>query len=1358
MRIIPFSNQVKFIPKDSKSERITPAAWFTVTQTDIAIAESSSGATTVGIADPNNSPGGGGGAGGGGGGTSLEDLIPLINNVTPLEDTFIQLLEPTTVPYVLIASAGTNLADPALLEYQWQLKDSGTNTYVDIAGANSASYSVPVGMTVANADGDCYRCKITHSGTAVNSPQYSSKYEFDIRRTITITTQPELAGSGVAGDTVTFAVAATISSDVVSFQWQLKENNTNTFISIIGANSASYTTPILDTYEDNGDQYRCVLTNPFANTVTSSIVTLIVDGADFRVSPPIYRIDTEGVGYDTEFWSLERDGALILDPSISSDYTLTSLDSRRTKFLSHLWGQGTCAGKGGYTKAGVPIASTESVSMKLNAGAGAAGSSDSGRYAEAGGGYAGIFEGNVISHATALAVAGGAGGSSLNTTSSCTGSQSSISYPYTTTTSYQQAYDCSTTQYKTNYGSINHLFDWAGNRTLSITHTGTPLAARLALGGQTQARRYYIFFAPGHYMLDNNYSLSISSSGCTAGSRPRCPGMYYTIDLKYYHFFSVTFYRYDLNVTSFVSSFNYYATQSKRTPQTCYRTAYTSTTNYYYHTPTAAVSGGSGGGLTGTDGGDSSQSVISAKGGDAGSQSAGGAGGTTSSAGSTNGSDGSALQGGSGGANSGSYAAPGGGGGGGGYYGGGGGAGGYDGYNGSSNPGRGPQSGGGGAGGAGYIDTSVVGTTGAFANETNTNRGTAGEEQQNSRIVINATYIEVTADPESSVVNDGDTVTFTVAATVVNGEGELVSFQWQKKTSGIWNDISGATNANYTTPTLTISNTNESYRCVLNNDYCSEKISAEALTVVAGAAETNFVITNPGQTNIPIPSAASEFTFKIWGAGGAGTGEGFPVRGGSGGFAKGTILIPESNTNSINVFVGATGLGSPVGMSGYGAGRGGQRSEMTFGSDIVYVGGGGGSAQAGNGGFGGGANRNGGAGDGTFAPGGGASTGGGGGGSSSGTTGRSGGGAGGGFPYNTGNRGGGGGSGYYGGGGGGGGNGTTGQSGGGGGGSGYKTGSNITNFVTADGSKGSTTAPYSNDPDYVSGHGAGGQNGLAVINFLIENQLVMTGLSSSNTTDISALSSTLTLTENVLLSPLDGDYDVVVKCRGGSPSGTGAYVQGTIHMTSGNIYMLYYDANYAAVFFGTSVDGNKCIMLGAQGGHQGNGVYGGVGPGGNAGYPSGSSGSNLNASGGGGGGTTALYRAGTFNATYLMSYKLGSGGGGGYPGASDGYSGAPGTSGGFFSAGSGGGGVDGSGGNGGMGYYGGGGGGGGWDLEYNAGGEFGGGGGGGSSYHGGLPKPSINSYSPAEVVVSNTSEGNEAGGVQLQIISVTAVP
>ena len=59
--------------------------------------------------------------------------------------------------------------------------------------------------------------------------------------------------------------------------------------------------------------------------------------------------------------------------------------------------------------------------------------------------------------------------------------------------------------------------------------------------------------------------------------------------------------------------------------------------------------------------------------------------------------------------------------------------------------------------------------------------------------------------------------------------------------------------------------------------------------------------------------------------------------------------------------------------------------------------------------------------------------------------------------------------------------------------------------------------------------------------------------------------------------------------------------------------------------------------------------------------------------------------------------------------------------------------------------------------DTNAGGYFGGGGGGGSSYFGGLPDPSSDSNSPAEVSVTNTSHGTETGGVQIQIISVAQV-
>ena len=265
--------------------------------------------------------------------------------------------------------------------------------------------------------------------------------------------------------------------------------------------------------------------------------------------------------------------------------------------------------------------------------------------------------------------------------------------------------------------------------------------------------------------------------------------------------------------------------------------------------------------------------------------------------------------------------------------------------------------------------------------------------------------------------------------------------------------------------------------------------------------------------------------------------------------------------------------------------------------------------------------------------------------------------------------------------------------------------------------------------------------------------LTITGANTNTITDITNWS-TRSISEPAYLTATGANYIITVRLRGNTPpgnGGVGGYVQGTFTAKVGQTYNLHYDTRYSAVFYGTGTDGNNCIMLAAEGGYEGRPSFSTYDPphpprpseprGGNAGYPYGSYGSSLNNSGGGSGASTSGYRSG-------------SPGRGGYAGGGGGYSGNAGTDGGFFTAGNGGWGVDGFGGNGGFGYYGGGGGGGGWDGGYAAGGYFGGGGGGGSSYIGGLPRPSVDSNSPAEVVVTNTSYGNETGGVQIRIISV----
>ena len=248
--------------------------------------------------------------------------------------------------------------------------------------------------------------------------------------------------------------------------------------------------------------------------------------------------------------------------------------------------------------------------------------------------------------------------------------------------------------------------------------------------------------------------------------------------------------------------------------------------------------------------------------------------------------------------------------------------------------------------------------------------------------------------------------------------------------------------------------------------------------------------------SVNVPITSSSMTAKVWGSGGAGTGEncGGPYSGGSGGYVQGTI--PVSGGSSVQVYVGASGLGSPSGLSGYGAGRGGEFSRVVYGSSFMIAGGGGGAGQAGNGGYGGG-NASGGAGtsytNSAYIGQGGTQLGGGVGGSglnganAGGPGGYLSGGSPGGTGLNQGNRGGGGGSGYYGGGGGGGGDiaNNNCQSGGGGGGSGIISGSwsNTASYNGQTGTGGGRSATNSGDEHYVSGYGGSSQDGLVVLIF-----------------------------------------------------------------------------------------------------------------------------------------------------------------------------------------------------------------------------------------------------------------------------------
>ena len=284
-----------------------------------------------------------------------------------------------------------------------------------------------------------------------------------------------------------------------------------------------------------------------------------------------------------------------------------------------------------------------------------------------------------------------------------------------------------------------------------------------------------------------------------------------------------------------------------------------------------------------------------------------------------------------------------------------------------------------------------------------------------------------------------------------------------------------------------------------------------AKVVFEGIFTFNYVSTGGNETySVNVPANTTSMTAKVWGAGGYGIGEcpasgtgldGGNFSGGSGGHVEGTI--PVTGGDTVTVWVGGTNAGSqPNSMAGSGAGDGGGFSGVVYGSNLMIAGGGGGAGQASNGGYGGGNGSGGGGSGGLGGPnsgGGGSQSGGGGAGSSSGNASnpgiyfsssgynafyRNNGGDSGGHGTYQGKRGGGGGAGYYGGGGGGGYDSNC-TGGGGGGGSGIITGS-WTNTVSQNGQTGTgggRSAVDTADPDYVSGYGGSGQNGLVVITF-----------------------------------------------------------------------------------------------------------------------------------------------------------------------------------------------------------------------------------------------------------------------------------
>ena len=124
--------------------------------------------------------------------------------------------------------------------------------------------------------------------------------------------------------------------------------------------------------------------------------------------------------------------------------------------------------------------------------------------------------------------------------------------------------------------------------------------------------------------------------------------------------------------------------------------------------------------------------------------------------------------------------------------------------------------------------------------------------------------VAITDQPDDAAVLAGETAVFSVAAT-----GSGLSYQWQVSVNGGANfaDVTGGTGGAtwaYTTPTLSLDDDGNLYRCVVTGD-CGPEVSAAALLQVSTASTPPLVnAVASRKTHL----AAGEFDIDPWAAGG----------------------------------------------------------------------------------------------------------------------------------------------------------------------------------------------------------------------------------------------------------------------------------------------------------------------------------------------------------------------------------------------------------------------------------------------------------------------------------------------------------
>ncbi|MBS1743486.1 MAG: M36 family metallopeptidase [Bacteroidetes bacterium] len=194
--------------------------------------------------------------------------VPLVSNSVML-NVFIPAAF-TTQPSNVTACPSTNavfsvVANGSTLSYQWQVSTNGGATFTNIAGATSATLTIP---NVSAADNNNqYQVIINNTCTGGIT---SNAVVLSVSSVASINSQP-VNTTACVGSPV--SIPATASG--TAYQWEVSTNGGTTFSPVPGANA-----PTLDltniTQSMDGNQYHLVVSTCGPNAITSNNITLTV--------------------------------------------------------------------------------------------------------------------------------------------------------------------------------------------------------------------------------------------------------------------------------------------------------------------------------------------------------------------------------------------------------------------------------------------------------------------------------------------------------------------------------------------------------------------------------------------------------------------------------------------------------------------------------------------------------------------------------------------------------------------------------------------------------------------------------------------------------------------------------------------------------------------------------------------------------------------------------------------------------------------------------------------------------------------------------------------------------------------------